>query len=438
MKKILFILACVLPLISCNDNITEVPRYDIQKEFEILSSEIELNTLLSRGDEGIVDWELSKEFAQMALESFIEDGDYPATSELWNFPIGIYDDDGKIRYYEFRVIDNGNVIAAITCNAREELGGPLSYIFNMNGYMDTLTQLYNSGAVTDSKTLRIVDNAYPSYAVAFVEQTRSGDIAFNAFIDPVTGNTLDNVTKVLTIEETFETYPKLYTSEEQNAAKVEIAAFQEEIKELWKSAKANKGSLTFRGKSKKIRTEVDTSKINYAIKEASLRTTKENSSTPISYGACGATASGFILDYLLYNNIGTVATEWKNTHDLDKQKNMLRDALGIASGSNITWPEKLQGAISKYSNYTLSATSFWPTISINNNILGINLRSLKCTSLKDLSGGFHYRNVIGYKEEGWWIFKWQYIKIIDGNNIDAGWEAYIPLYHLKSWNVVKK
>lgn len=129
MKKIhLTVLIGVLAVcfVSCSDQQVENQKTttssNIEKEFELLSSETELNALLTRGNEGIVDWELSREIAQMQLDSFIEDGDYPETSELWELPIGIYNQNGEIRFYEFRVINDSETIAAITINAQENLG----------------------------------------------------------------------------------------------------------------------------------------------------------------------------------------------------------------------------------------------------------------------------------------------------------------------------
>lgn len=130
MYKQKFIIICTLFslfsffLPSCSDTKEAATRtQNIEKEFELLSSETELNALLTRGNEGIVDWELSREIAQMQLDSFIEDGDYPETSELWELPIGIYNQNGEIRFYEFRVINDSETIAAITINAQENLGG---------------------------------------------------------------------------------------------------------------------------------------------------------------------------------------------------------------------------------------------------------------------------------------------------------------------------
>ena len=415
---------------------------NIEKEFELLSSEAELNSLLTRGNEGIVDWELSKEIAQMQLDSFIEDGDYPETSELWKFPIGIYNQNGEIRYYEFRVLNDGEVIAAITINAQESLGGPVAYVFSMKGYFDSLMELYNNGALSENEIPRIIDNVYPNYAVAASQVTKSGSITFEKLLSPENGEEVQELNSIILTEEFISENPDVFTEEEKSEKLEEISNYRQEMNEFWKAAKENKGNLgnmLFRGGSKKQRKEVDSGNIQKAIDKCAEITKKRNSksySKPVGYGACGATASGFILDYFDANFENV--PNWNKIKSYDERIDALRSTLSIRDNSSITWPWNLTGAVSKYSNYKIESCSFWPKASINNNIPGINLRALKFTSWDDLTGGFHYRNVVAYKEEGWWIFKWKYIKILDGNNCEDGWEAYNPFWHVSSYNVVKK
>ena len=116
-----------------NTSQSQVTDTSFQKEMELLANEHDLNTMLSRGGEGIVDWQLSREFAQLALDDFIAEGDFPASATLWEIPIAIYDAQGEVRYYEFRVMDGQQVIAAIAGNARENLGGPIARVFPMDG-----------------------------------------------------------------------------------------------------------------------------------------------------------------------------------------------------------------------------------------------------------------------------------------------------------------
>lgn len=449
MKKIhLTVLIGVLAVcfVSCSDQQVENQKTttssNIEKEFELLSSETELNALLTRGNEGIVDWELSREIAQMQLDSFIEDGDYPETSELWELPIGIYNQNGEIRFYEFRVINDSETIAAITINAQENLGGPIAYVFSMKGYFDTLMELYNNGALSENEIPRIVDDIYPNYAIAASQITKNGNISFEKLISPENGEAVKELNTLMTTEEFIKENPDVFTEEEKSEKLEEISNYRQETADFWKSAKENKGNLgnmVFRGGSKKQRKEVDSRKIQNAIDKCAEITKKRNSksySRPVGYGACGATASGFILDYFDANFENV--PNWNKIKSYDERIDALRSALSIRDNSSITWPWNLTGAVSKYSNYKIESCSFWPKASINNDIPGINLRALKFTSWDDFKGGFHYRNVIAYKEEGWWIFKWKYIKILDGNNCENGWEAYNPFWHVSSYNVVRK
>lgn len=449
MKKIhLTVLIGVLAVcfVSCSDQQVENQKTttssNIEKEFELLSSETELNALLTRGNEGIVDWELSREIAQMQLDSFIEDGDYPETSELWELPIGIYNQNGEIRFYEFRVINDSETIAAITINAQENLGGPIAYVFSMKGYFDTLMELYNNGALSENEIPRIVDDVYPNYAIAASQITKNGNISFEKLISPENGEAVKELNTLMTTEEFIKENPDVFTEEEKSEKLEEISNYRQETADFWKSAKENKGNLgnmVFRGGSKKQRKEVDSRKIQNAIDKCAEITKKRNSksfSRPVGYGACGATASGFILDYFDANFENV--PNWNKIKSYDERIDALRSALSIRDNSSITWPWNLTGAVSKYSNYKIESCSFWPKASINNDIPGINLRALKFTSWDDFKGGFHYRNVIAYKEEGWWIFKWKYIKILDGNNCENGWEAYNPFWHVSSYNVVRK
>lgn len=449
MYKQKFIIICTLFslfsffLPSCSDTKEAATRtQNIEKEFELLSSETELNALLTRGNEGIVDWELSREIAQMQLDSFIEDGDYPETSELWELPIGIYNQNGEIRFYEFRVINDSETIAAITINAQENLGGPIAYVFSMKGYFDTLMELYNNGALSENEIPRIVDDVYPNYAIAASQITKNGNISFEKLISPENGEAVKELNSLITTEEFIKENPDVFSEEEKSEKLEEISNYRQETADFWKSAKENKGNLgnmVFRGGSKKQRKEVDSRKIQNAIrncKKITKRSNPKDSSRPLGYGACGATVSGFILDYFDANFENV--PDWHNINIYENRKNSLRKALSIPDGTDITWPWNLTGAVSKYSNYKIESCSFWPKASINNDIPGINLRALKFTSWDDFKGGFHYRNVIAYKEEGWWIFKWKYIKILDGNNCENGWEAYNPFWHVSSYNVVRK
>ena len=143
-----------------------------------------------------------------------------------------------------------NVIAAIVGNAREDLGGPISRVFEMTGYSDELTNLYNAGKLTENEIPRIVDNDYPNYAIAKSVIKKSGNVNYSGIINPQTGDEGTDWTKVLTVEEMIERSPEEFSESEINSANSALKDYKEEIAELWKMAKVNKGSLsnlTFKG-----------------------------------------------------------------------------------------------------------------------------------------------------------------------------------------------
>ncbi|RLW68674.1 MAG: hypothetical protein B6D68_03195, partial [spirochete symbiont of Stewartia floridana] len=192
---------------SLPDNLETLGESGLAWEMSTLTSEDDLNVLLARSGEGIVDWQLSREFAAMALEEFIEEDNYPPESELWDIPIAIYDDEGEVRYYEFRIVDGEQTLGAIAGNAREDRGAPVSHVFEMDGYADELSALYASGAMSADDIPRIVDNDYPSYAVGSVTLTRSGNVDLKEIVDPSTGEQLENLVVLLDMEESIAAYP---------------------------------------------------------------------------------------------------------------------------------------------------------------------------------------------------------------------------------------
>ncbi|MBQ8385589.1 MAG: hypothetical protein IKA80_06375 [Spirochaetaceae bacterium] len=151
-----------------------------------------------------------------------------------------------------------------------------------------------------------------------------------------------------------------------------------------------------------------------------------------------ATAAGFLLDFIHGNNLQILST-WNNL-SWSSRVTSLESKMGIVTSGvfkGATWPWNLGNAVASYSNYKVTlALGVVPNTCINNNLPGINLRGV--SALSQLTDGLHYRNVVAYDEKGWWIFKWSYIKIHDGNNIDSGWETYNPLYHFFSFNLLRK
>ena len=147
-----------------------------------MTTEEELNSYSSRGDDNIVDWQLSREFAELWLEDGIADGEYPSDASLWEIPIAIYNSDGDIKYYEFRVVSDGEVVGYITGTATKDYSCPIVFEGKSSGIYDELTELYNSGKLDSDNIPRLVDDDYPSIKVGVTNETRGDAVNFNSYL----------------------------------------------------------------------------------------------------------------------------------------------------------------------------------------------------------------------------------------------------------------
>ena len=455
MKRIGFLtavgFACIglCALFSCSADIGENAGAISKVEYEMgrLASVAELDAIATRGDDSIVDWQLSREFAELRLESSISAGEYPADAELWEIPIAIYDAEGNIEFYEFRVVSKGKVIAYITGTATKKYNCPILYQSLCDGCADEIAELYDSGRLSADELPRKVDNGYPRYVFGVMQETRGAAGGFDSFVNPKTGNEIekDDITYVASYEELIEKYPELFSAEiDDEKMRALIAADNENGRKFWQMAVANKGHIAdfaTRGGSK--RTALEEKNIEKAI----LVMEKEGYSHMTDYGACGPVAAGFVLDYLQANY--SVHPSWKKLTTKQDKRKALYDKMntggnwiaGIVDfigedGDSVTLPSDIGKAISHYSDYEVSLSGYaYPKSAINDNLPGISLRTFG-------EGGMHYRVVVAYDQDGWWAFSWPYMKILDlvdcADRQWGSWEAYIPVQHLLCWNVSRK
>lgn len=453
MKRIL-ILSCIASTLlafgSCSSNVlnSEEKENKFVWEMSKLASENELDLYSARGDDDIVDWQLSKEFAELWMQESVEAGEYPEDSELWDIPVAVYDTEGNIKFYEFRVVSNNQVVAAIVGAANKSYGCPIVYESLCNGYADEITELYNSGKLSEDELPRIVDDGYPNVVFGVVNETKGGSIDFDSYLSK-DGETVceDDITFVLTYDEVCEKYPE-YVSDGIDDEKMQsfIKSYKENGEAFWEMAVEMKGHIAdfaVRGKAKSERTELDGGNIKNILDKD-----KNGKPTHIcNYIACGSVAAGFVLDYIQANGF-QVLTTW-SSFDYYEKKDALYKTMNTGNGlvagavslcgqdgGSVTMPANIGNAIWCYSGYKVSESSYaYPKESINNNLPGISLRLFG-------TGGCHYRPVIGYKKNGWWAFSWPSFKILDlvdcSDKINGSWESYIPVHHFKNWNVVKK
>lgn len=442
--KYVFFSLSLFTIISCKAK--EDDAFDQDKlyyEMSKLSSQTELDALIVKGNDNIVDWQLSREFAELWLQESIDAGEYPVNSSLWDIPVAVYDTNENIKYYEFRVTYENKVIAYIVGAATKDFSSPIVYqTFCKNGYADDISELYYSGKLNANELPRIVDNGYPNVVFGVIQENSVENVNFDYFVKPETGETVEveEIESLANYEELKEIYPELF-EDTISSEKLEelISNYESEGEQFWELAVANKGHIgdfAVRGSSK--RTELSSEYVK--------NVTKRNGNQIANYGACGPVADGFVLDYLQYNY--TVKDSWSSKNSDEKRKSLYtllktgNNAIaGIVNlvgedGSSVTLPENIGNAISAHSKYKVSLSTYnYPKYSIESNLPGISLRTFG-------DGGMHYRPVIAYKKNGWGPFSWPSFKILDLVDCDdkekGMWETYIPVHHIMNWNVVKK
>ncbi len=439
MKTTVIILISILTLIFACSNATNEKNADVSNkinvDFEVghLSSEAELDNLVARGGDDVVDWQLSKEFCELWLEDAIFEGYFAADSVLYDIPITVYDGDGNIKYYEFRVMNNGEAVGTIVGAADKEYGCPVLYCNKNAGYSEELKDLYDNTLLDEGQTIRLVDNGYPTVALGAVDETKGDSMDFMGFIDIESGDSLNEVASYISFDEAYNNQEEYEIDIDWEAQKESIDQYKAEGKTFWEMAEANKGSIAdfaVRGSSSKKSDEISSSCMN----KYKNKVTRRKNNIIVNYVACGPCAAGFVLDFMAANDYKTGT--WKYNGDYDKKKNSLYEQMKVEPmfGGEVTWPWNIGKSIIVYTSYQVSSSSqTYPKRSIANNLPGISLRIGK--------GGAHYRPVIEWKKIGWWAFSWPQIKVfdlVDNKSSNGSWETYIPLYHLQCYDVVKK
>lgn len=417
MKKCILILVPILIFIFACSNTTNEKNVDISNknsvDFEVahLSSESELDNLIVRGGDNVVDWQLSKEFCELWLEDAVFDGYFADDSTLYDIPITVYDGDGNIKYYEFRVINNGGTVGTIVGAADKEYGCPVLYCNKNIGYSEELKDLYDNNLLEEGQTIRLVDNGYPTVAIGTVDETKGYSMDFTGFVDIENGDALNEVKTYVSFDEAYNNQENYEIDIDWEAQKESIDQYKAEGELFWEIAEANKGSIAnfaTRGSSSKNSDEISSS---YMDKYRTNKKLSRSKSIIVNYGACGPCAAGFVLDFLASNGYGTGA--WKkmeNNNDSgysEKKKTLYSQMKVFKCGDGeATWPSNLGNSITTYSAYKVVLSSqTYPKQAIANNLPGISLRIGK--------GGAHYRPVTAWKKNGWWAFSWPQIKVFD-------------------------
>lgn len=143
MRKYLLVktIFCLLVFASCKSGVTneEVPQtsFDGVPDSELVTPYSDMSLLentrsASVSDPDIVNWKVARFFAVIEKISF--EDHYPEWkgAKVSQKPVLIYyPEKDKVKFYEFRVIKDGNEIGSITCNASKREGKAIVYVSEM-------------------------------------------------------------------------------------------------------------------------------------------------------------------------------------------------------------------------------------------------------------------------------------------------------------------
>ncbi len=487
MRRIAVLLAIFLavPICSC---IPPVVRESLEFDLASLScsAAMERRVLTSKEEldaysfefvrDDVVDWTLARDFAVLWLADSISSEEFPEDSVLMDLPIPIYSPDGRIRYYEFRVISSGEVTGYITAAAVKDFPCPVLYHSRFSGYADRIDAAVRALAASEPSSesdaseclsdaleggiaIRMVDNGYPNVALGFCENDSAAPV-FKWFAD-LNGMRMADASDLAHMVSYYDfimAHPEL-ADEAAGGLKAKSACddLKREAALFWDVAERNRGLVAKEAAASVAQRHFKSGFLSVKF-ASSLRTSidKEmiykafhvsgDSWHVANYGACGAVSAGFVLDYLQANY--SVNASWRTMPDFDAKKEGLYKTMYIGytyvgdvvdmigETDAVTLPTDIGNAIRHFSDYKLAVSPYaYPKVSINSNLPGISLRTFS-------TGGMHYRNVIAYRETGWGPFKWPEFKILDlvdsADFRNGSWETFMPAYHLMNWNVVRK
>lgn len=321
------------------------------------------------------------------------------------------------------------------------MGFPVAYEFCFpNDYNDSLEIVFSENNIDENSMIRVISDNYPSYAIGVININKSsGSIDIAQVYSGESGDQI-NVSDLKITVTTDEALKDPQLTQNIDATQIqeiqdELYAYKADVEAFWNETKSNPKCIQYVKTKKTLE--------YYMIKNYN---TNIGSVRPVWMGHwCGHSSICWALGYM--RNIGGYV-DLQSIFDPTNSDMFanLSEACGVDPWSNddahgITYPWKLKEGVENATKnqYTcLWAFLITPKIeSIKNNIPLISLRAFKCNKT---GLAWHYRDVVGIKAEGWWIFKWWYYCIHDHNGLDGkgNWEAYSPIYHVYTGRIIKK
>ena len=200
---------------------------DIESESEKISSSdttpyANLSDLNKFAESGFVNYKIARYYALETLENFQDENKFQ-NGTLSELPLVIYNaKTGEPRYYEFKVLQNGTPVAAITCVANRDEGLPVKYVLPYSDSADESSQ-----RAVSTGSAKFVDSGYPSKLCAKTDSERAAESDAEVEL-----NVLEAL-EALSSEELEGL--GLGDKSEQEKLKAEIEADREEKAEIWKS-----------------------------------------------------------------------------------------------------------------------------------------------------------------------------------------------------------
>ena len=372
---------------------------DIESESEKISSSdttpyANLSDLNKFAESGFVNYKVARYYALETLENFQDESKFQ-NGTLSELPLVIYNaKNGEPRYYEFKGLQNGTPVAAITCVANRDEGLPVKYVLPYSDSADESSQ-----RAVSTGSAKFVDSGYPSKLCAKTDSERAAESDAEVEL-----NVLEAL-EALSSEELEGL--GLGDKSEQEKLKAEIEADREEKAEIWKSIdEATEDILSLSDEeleSKYFADDEDSSrKVLYTDHEVTSKWFLNDWYGKTNWnrfgGYCGPNCLAFIMiglgDKAGYDGVPDESWDYNSRK---KYYSDIEKYVGTGAKSFPTLSNKLRSLTKGRYKLSSSTPSYLSMTShmASENLPGISLRCSK--SVKDIA--FHYRTIVGCRRE---------------------------------------
>jgi len=443
-------------------------NFDSSKELEVKTTyntpfaDIELLEDIAN-TEGFVNWKVARFFALNELDERRLENSW-IDAWLSEYPLVIYNaETGNPRYYEFRVLKDTKEVGAISCAVDKREGMPIQYVLP---FVNKVSNTSARSVINYSG--KFIDKGYPNQLLIWEQNTSRSIDASTGITDsneyPIDAKALDvllNATKEelellgINSDEIYENYLAI----EKDRAE-QLALFWEEIDEI----NDNIINMTEEELLEVFNSNLSTARsVTTSYSGTYTLSDWVNKSTWTDTGTyCGPNVIAFIMLGLgtksNYPNIPTV----NNYNQLINYYNDIEDRMG--KGPKLFhWFEgdSLNGWLMEFTGGRYYLATHWGILTIvshdwsaiNSSIRYNQLPaiSLRWPKINNISGGFHYRTIIGTRMAEtnlkfkflWWTVSipiWMEGQYLMHDNRSDGhnwWEGF-SLYQFQAASVLKK